>query len=269
MVDGLQLVLLGLAAAAGGVVNALAGGGTLITFPALLAAGIPPITANVTNTVALCPGYLGAALAQRADLAMQRGWMRRTLPAALVGGFAGGVLLLMTGERLFDALVPYLILFAAGLVAVQETLRAWLLRRTAAAGVAAGAAAGGPPPLASAEAASARWAAPAVGATAVYSGYFGAGASVIVLAGLGLTLGGPLPRLNALKQTLALASNVAAALLFVFTGPVAWRPALVMAVATFAGGTLGGRLAGRLSPVWLRRVVVVIGVAAGFAYLLR
>jgi len=265
MVDGLHLALLGVAAAAGGAVNALAGGGTLITFPALLAAGIPPLTANVTNTVALCPGYLGAALAQRADLVTQRGWMRRTLPAALLGGFAGGSLLLMTGERIFDALVPYLILFAAGLVAVQEPLRAWLLRRADA----AGGPAGGTTPLAGAEAASARWAVPAVGATAVYSGYFGAGASVIILAGLGLTLGGPLPRINALKQTLALASNVAAALLFVFTGPVAWRPVLVMAVATFAGGTLGGRLAGRMSPVWLRRVVVVIGVVAGFAYLAR
>jgi len=257
MVDGLHLALLGVAAAAGGAVNALAGGGTLITFPALLAAGIPPIAANVTNTVAMCPGYLGAALAQRADLAGQRGWMRRTLPAALLGGFAGGILLLMTGERIFDTLVPYLILFAAGLVAVQPSLSARLRRRAGATGTA------------DAEAASARWAVPAVGATAVYSGYFGAGASVIVLAGLGLTLGGPLPRLNALKQTLALASNVAAALLFVFTGPVAWRPALVMAAGTFAGGTLGGRLAGRMSPVWLRRVVVVIGVVAGFAYLAR
>jgi len=257
MVDALHLALLGVAAAAGGAVNALAGGGTLITFPALLAAGIPPIIANVTNTVAMCPGYLGAALAQRADLAGQRGWMRRMLPAALLGGFAGGILLLMTGERTFGALVPYLILFAAGLVALQDPLRAWLLRRAAATGAA------------DAEAASARWAVPAVGATAVYSGYFGAGASVIVLAGLGLTMGGPLPRLNALKQTLALASNVAAAFLFVFTGPVAWRPALVMAVATFAGGLAGGRLSGRMSPVWLRRVVVVIGVVAGFAYLAR
>lgn len=257
MADGLHLALLGVAAAAGGAVNALAGGGTLITFPALLAAGIPPISANVTNTVAMCPGYLGAALAQRADLARQRGWMLRTLPAALLGGFAGGILLLMTGERLFARLVPYLILFAAGLVAAQPSLSARLLRRAGATGAA------------DAEAASSRWAVPVVGATAVYSGYFGAGASVIVLAGLGLTLGGPLPRLNALKQTLALASNVAAALLFVATGPVAWLPALVMAAATFAGGTLGGRLAGRMSPLWLRRVVVVIGVVAGVAYLVR
>jgi uncharacterized membrane protein YfcA len=110
---------------------------------------------------------------------------------------------------------------------------------------------------------------PTVGATAIYSGYFGAGASVVVLAALGLTLGGSLSRLNALKQSLALASNVAAALLFAAAGPVAWRPALVMAIASFVGGTLGGRLAGRLSPVWLRRVVVAIGAAAGVACLLR
>jgi uncharacterized protein len=114
-----------------------------------------------------------------------------------------------------------------------------------------------------------RWTLPAAGATAVYGGYFGAGASVIILAGLGLTLGGPLPRLNALKQSLALASNLAAAALFALTGPVAWRPAAVMATAGLAGGIVGGRLARRMSPVWLRRVVVVIGAAAGIGFLVR
>jgi uncharacterized membrane protein YfcA len=268
MPDGMHLALLALAAAAGGAVNALAGGGTLITFPALMALGIPPLAANVTNTVASCPGYLGAALAQRADLAAQRAWMRRTLPAALCGGLAGGAVLLATSERLFDDLVPYLILLATGLVAAQGPLRAWLVRRAApASGAGAGHGASGDTDVS--DAAAARWAVPAVGATAVYSGYFGAGASVIVLAGLGLTLGGPLPRLNALKQSLALAANVAAAGLFAATGPVAWRPALVMAAASLAGGVAGGRLAGRLSPVWLRRAVVAIGTAVGAAYLVR
>ena len=277
MPDGTHLALLALAAAAGGAVNALAGGGTLITFPALIAAGVPPLTANVTNTVALCPAYLGAAWAQRADLDAVRAWVRRAVPVAFLGGLAGGGLLLATGERLFDALAPWLILLAAGLVAAQEPVRGWLRRR-------AGTAAGAPAPSGAADGGSdtgatrnlsgaaspaVRWAVPAVVASAVYGGYFGAGASVIVLAGLGLTLGGPLTRLNALKQALALASNLAAAALFALTAPVAWRPAAVMAAAGLAGGIAGGRLAGRMSPVWLRRVVVAIGAAAGIACLLR
>jgi uncharacterized membrane protein YfcA len=260
MPEGTHLAFLALAAAAGGAVNALAGGGTLITFPALIAAGVPPIVANVTNTVALCPGYLGAALAQRSDLAALRAWMRRTLPAAFLGGLAGGAMLLATGERFFDALVPWLILMAAGLVAAQERLRGWLARRAGAAGEAQATTGAG---------SAARWAVPAVAASAVYGGYFGAGASVIVLAGLGLTIGGPLPRLNALKQSLALAANTAAAALFALTGPVAWRPAIVMAAAGLAGGMAGGRLAGRMSAAWLRRVIVAIGAVAAIGCFVR
>jgi hypothetical protein len=237
---------------AAGAVNALAGGGTLITFPVLLAVGLPAVAANVTNTVALCPGYLGATLAQRRDLAGQRSRMWLVLPAGALGGLVGGVLLLVTGERTFRALVPFLILLASGLLAVQEPVRAWLQRRGS-----------------HAPARAAAWVAVPVALAAVYGGYFGAGLSVIVLAVLALLLDDSLTRLNALKQSVSLAVNVAAALLFVFSGKVVWATALVMAAGALAGGAIGGRLAGRITPAALRRAVVAIGVLVGCFYLAR
>lgn len=252
MLSPLGFALAGLAAVAAGAVNALAGGGTLITFPVLLAVGLPSVAANVTNTVALCPGYLGATLAQRGDLAGQRRRMWLVLPAGAAGGLLGGVLLLGTGERTFRALVPFLILLASGLLAVQEPVRAWLLRHAG-----------------HARTRTLAWVALPVALAAVYGGYFGAGLSVIVLAVLGLLLDDTLTRLNALKQSVSLAVNVAAALLFVFSGKVVWATALVMAVGALAGGAIGGRLAGRVAPAVLRRVVVGIGVVVGIFYLVR
>src|SRR5512139_2269024 len=129
-----ELILVALAAVGAGAVNALAGGGTLITFPTLVWLGVPPIAANVTNTVALVPGYFGATLAQMNDI---RGQARRlwwAVPAGVIGGLLGGVLLLNTGEKVFRTLVPFLILLASGLLAIQDPVRAWLVRRAAHAG---------------------------------------------------------------------------------------------------------------------------------------
>lgn len=249
-----EYILVGLAAVAAGLVNALAGGGTLITFPTLLAVGLPAIAANVTNTVALCPGYLGATLAQSKDLRGQERRLWLLVPAGIVGGVTGGILLLNTGERLFRGLVPFLILLAAGLLAVQEPLRAWLTRRAAHKGQVA---------------TDDRRAILPVGLAAVYGGYFGAGLSVIVLAVLGLTLDDSLTRLNALKQAIAFSTNIAAAIFFLFSGQVVWPVALVMAVGALLGGALGGRLAGRIKPSALRWIVVTVGVLVAGIYLVR
>lgn len=253
----LQLALLTLAAAAAGLVNALAGGGTLITFPALLAAGLPPVAANVTSTLALAPGYFGATLAQARDLGGQGRRLALLLPPAALGGAAGAWLLLRSGDRAFGALVPWLILFAALLIAVQNPLRAWLFarRRPDAAGAAA-AAMHAALPLATALA-------------AVYGGYFGAGLSVIVLAVLGLALEDSFTRLNAAKQAIAFAVNVAAAACFAISGRADWLAVVVMAIGALAGGALGGRLAGRIAPAALRAAVVAIGVAVALIYLWR
>lgn len=249
-----EYLLVGLAAVGAGLTNALAGGGTLITFPTLIAVGIPPIAANVTNTVALCPGYLGGTLAQANDLRTQRQRLWMFVPAGALGGVIGGILLLNTGERLFRELVPFLILLASGLLAVQDSLRAWLARRAAQRGSAA---------------TSERYAVLPVGLASVYGGYFGAGLSVIVLAVLGLTLDDSLTRLNALKQAIAFSVNTAAAVFFLFSGQVVWPVALVMAVGALLGGALGGRLAGRIRPATLRWTVVTIGVVVAMIYLTR
>ncbi len=254
MLSIVNFVLVGLAALAAGAVNALAGGGTLITFPTLVAVGIPAVAANVTNTVALCPGYLGGTLAQAKDLKGQERRLWLILPAGVIGGVIGGILLLYTGEKIFRALVPFLILLASGLLAMQDPLRAWLTRRMEQAG---------------SSTASEKWAMFPVGLAAIYGGYFGAGLSVIVLAVLGLVLEDSLTRLNALKQAVAFAVNVAAAVFFVFSGKVVWPAAAVMAVGALLGGALGGRLAGRVKPSTLRWIVVVIGVTVSVIYFVR
>jgi uncharacterized membrane protein YfcA len=278
--EPLQYLLIALAAVAAGAINALAGGGTLITFPALTAMGIPAVSANVTNTVALLPGYLGATFAQKDEVLSQRQRLWLLLPAAL-GGFVGGLLLLRTDEKLFRQLVPYLILLASLLLAVQEPLRRWLLQRAAKAkaqgGGGAGEQGGGDPlpnPLPQGEggvspALNEAWAALPVFLAAVYGGYFGAGLSVIVLAVLALVIDDTLTRLNGLKQVVGFVTNLTAALFFVFSGRVIWSVAAVMAVGALIGGALGGRLAGRIQPVTLRWVVVVIGVAVAIIYFVR
>ncbi|HVN54946.1 MAG TPA: sulfite exporter TauE/SafE family protein [Anaerolineaceae bacterium] len=250
-----QYVLIGLAAMAAGLVNALAGGGTLISFPTLTWLGIPAVEANVTNTVALVPGYLGATLAQLKDLPANRKPLWLYVPAAVIGGLVGGLLLLSSSEKLFRQLVPYLILFASLLLAVSDSVRAWLVRRAAKAGASpADLTVGGTLPIFLAS---------------IYGGYFGAGLSVIILATLGLFWNESLTRLNAVKQMLAFATNIAAASLFLFSGKVVWSVALIMAVCALAGGSLGGRLAGRIQPSTLRLVVVVIGVIVAGIYFVR
>jgi len=253
MLTPLNFIIAGLAALAAGAINALAGGGTLITFPILTFLGIPAVAANVTNTVALCPGYFGGTLAQWNDLRGQKTRLWLIVPASIVGGVVGGYLLLQTGEKLFKDLVPYLILLASGLLAIQDSVRAWLTRRMAAG------------QGSSLE----KWTWLPVSLASVYGGYFGAGLSVIVLSALGLTLEDTLTRLNALKQAVAFSVNVAAAIFFVFSGKVVWPVALVMAVGALIGGTLGGKLAGKVKPSTLRWTVITIGVIVAIIYFVR
>lgn len=260
--SAIDLALAALAAVGAGAMNALAGGGTLITFPTLVALGLPPVAANVTNTLAVAPGALGGMLAQRRQLAGQGKRLARLAPAALLGGLTGGFLLLHTDEALFRRLVPWLILAASGVLAVQEPLRALLLRRLP-----------GPSPAAAAAGHlhdhSEGLATLAVFGASIYGGYFGAGLGVILLAALGLVLHDSLTRLNATKQAIGFLANLAAAVLFGLDGPVHWPAAVVMAVGAVVGGAFGGRVAGRVHPGTLRRVVVSIGLVVGLAYLIR
>ncbi|RPI90252.1 MAG: sulfite exporter TauE/SafE family protein, partial [Chloroflexi bacterium] len=172
----------------------------------------------------------------------------------ILGGVIGGFLLLRTGERVFRELVPYLILLASLLLAIQDPVRAWLMR-----GLGEGGSGTGMEKLA--------WL--PVGLASIYGGYFGAGLSVIVLAALGVTLEDSLTRLNALKQAVAFSVNVAAAIFFLFSDQVLWPAALVMAAGALVGGVLGGKLAGRIRPATLRWTVVIIGVLISITYFVR
>jgi len=246
-----DLAIAGVAACAAGIINALAGGGTLISFPALVAIGVPEVTANITNTVALCPGYFGAAVAQKKDLKGQGRRLRLLVPAGIIGGITGGILLLVVSGQVFHILVPFLILLASVLLAVQDRVRDWIRNRSGK------------------DRDSVKKALVPVGFTAVYGGYFGAGQSVIIISVLGLFIEDTLTRLNALKQCITLSSSVAAAVFFLFSGMILWPVALVMAAGALVGGAAGGRFAGRIDPVLLRWTVVVIGMAVGLILLAR
>jgi uncharacterized membrane protein YfcA len=244
------LAAAGAAAAAGGV-NAIAGGGTLISFPTLVALGVDRVGANVTNTVALCPGYYSGAVAQRAELVGERHRVVRLAMAAALGGLTGSVLLLATGEAVFKQLVPWLILGACALLGGQ----AWI-RRVLRIGQRG-------------ESAPAAVSTVATYSVSIYGGYFGAGLGIALLAVLGLVFPDGLKRLNALKQVLATVINVVAAVFFSFSGHVDWRFVAVMAPASLVGGWLGGKFVGKVRPEPLRAVIVVYGVALALWYLLR
>jgi len=253
MLTPIQYGFLAIAAVAAGLINALAGGGSLITFPTLMAVGIPPVMANVTNTVALCPGYLGATLAQKKDLHGQQKRIQLLLPSAVIGGIIGGILLLNSSDKVFERLIPFLILLAAALLAFQDTLRSWLQRRQ-------GDKKGNIPEI---------WAVLPIALASIYGGYFGAGLGVIELAILGLFLKDNLTRLNALKQLLSLVVNVAASWFFLFSNQVYWSAAIVIAIGSLIGGLLGGKLARIISPSYLRWTVVILSIITATVYFLR
>jgi uncharacterized membrane protein YfcA len=246
-VDAQTAALLAGAGFGAGAVNAIAGGGSLISFPALLAAGYAPITANVTNSIALLPGYLGGSLAYRRELAVQRERVRALALTSVLGAAAGAALLLVSPASLFEAIVPWLILAACLLLALQPRAAAIAQR-------------------------SHRVRSPAVlhgslFVATLYGGYFGAGLGIVLLALLGVLLPDELQRLNALKGLLSLLVAVVSALAFALFGPIAWDAALIVGATCLLGGVAGVRIARRLSAPVLRGLVVVFGVAVAIALL--
>lgn len=249
----LDYLFIALAAVAGGAVNAIAGGGTLITFPALTGIGLSSVSANITNTIALSPGYLSGTMAQAKDMEGQWRRLRLLAPTGFIGGLVGALLLIYSGERVFRILVPFLILLASALLAFQDRIRRWIVARLAQ----------------SDQPSHEGFVIGPIFLASIYGGYFGAGLSVILLAVLGLVIHDSLTRLNALKQAVSFCVNIAAALFFLFSGQVVWSAAAVMAVGALAGGVLGGRLASRIKAQTLRRVVVTFGVIIGLYYLVQ
>jgi len=245
-------ILLGVAAMAGGLVNALAGGGTLITFPVLTLMGVPPVVAGTTNTVAMAPGYFGGAWAQRKELAGAGNRMVTLIPMAAIGGLAGGSLLLLAGDNTFKALIPWLLLVATVLMLGQDFLKKALFSK----GHEGKAVPVWPGML-------------AVLAVSVYGGFFLAGLSVIVLSVLAIAFDDPFKRSNALKQVVSLTVSVTASLYFAFTGKIDWPLAAFMAVFTWVGGWLGGLLVGKIPVKLLFWIAIAAGAVSTVYYFLK
>lgn len=242
--DLVEILVLAVAGVAAGAVNAIAGGGSLITFPVLIALGLPALTANITNTIAQTPGYVSGVYGYRAMLRGQGVRVRRLAPLALVGGALGVVALKVGSADTFRAIVPALILLACGLLAAGPGLR-----RRMAARQGDGAPA---PPTVVLDA--------AVVLTGVYISYFGAAAGVMLLSVLALLVTDTLQRLNALNRLLVLIVNAPAAVVLAVLGPVDWTAVAILAPTTLVGGSLGVVLARRLSDRALRTAVITIGV---------
>ncbi len=244
-------LLLGGAGILAGAFNAVAGGGSLISFPALLAAGYGSVAANVTNTVALWPGYLGGAVAYRKELATDVPRLVKLGLVSIVGSGVGSLLLLTSPASAFQVLVPYLILGATGIFALQPLLAARVSGRRA-----------------DGQESGSALVYLGVLLSSVYGGYFGAGLGIMLLGILGILLPVGLQAVNALKNALSLAINTLAMAAFAIFGPVAWFPVLIMAAASLFGGYVGARMARRLPVRALRTAVIVFGAVVGLKLLL-
>ncbi len=236
-----------------GAVNAVAGGGSLVSFPALLAAGYPSVTANVTNTVALFPGYAGSVAGGRPELLGQGRKIRSVALTSVLGAIVGVLVLLNTSGDVFRRVVPYLILLACVLLVFQPRLARLVQGRQG------GRTTGGTHVLLQA----------GVLLSAVYGAYFGAGLGVLLLGILGIFLHERLQRVNAFKNVLSLVINAVALVAFGLFGPVAWDAVAVIAAASLAGGYFGARVARRIPATVLRTSVVIYGVVVAVVLLVR
>jgi uncharacterized membrane protein YfcA len=250
--DAHEVALLVAAGVAAGGVNAIAGGGSLITFPTLIGIGLPPVAANVTNSVAVCPGYVSSVLGSRADLAGQGRLLRRSIPTGVLGAIIGCGLLLATPARAFEVIVPFLVLTAAATLAFQDQLRGLV---------------GHPHAMPPGRRAVAVQLMVLIGS--IYGGYFGAALGVMLVAALALVLDENLNRINALKNVFSATVGVVTVVVFAVFGPVNWAAALTLAPATIVGGYAGARLARRLPARLLRVLIVTLGTVIGLILMWR
>jgi uncharacterized membrane protein YfcA len=247
-----SVALLAVAAFAAGALNAIAGGGSFLTFPALVFTGLPPMVANATSALAVSPGYLGSTLGFRAVLAeLPARRLRRETAIAALGGVAGALLLLGTPAKLFTGIVPWLLLFATLLFAAGPALA----KRAQAAS------AGGH--------GLARWREPGLLAVAIYGGYFNGGLGILLMALYTVAGESRLDTVNALKNLNSLVLSWLAVAAFVVAGAIAWKEGLLMMVAATAGGYVGARWSQRLPVVWVRRGVIATGLVMSGVFFSR
>ncbi len=244
-----QAVLIGLAAVGAGLVNAIAGGGTLLTFPALLAVGVPPVAANATNTLALWPGQLSGAFAYSTHIQDEKKMAVLLAVPSILGGLLGSWLLLFLPAKTFEAAVPWLIFFACALLGFQGSIKKLLSK------------------VRGSDHPAALWI--IMFLISVYGGYFGAGMGILMLAGMGILLASSAQHANALKVLFSFMVNGVAAIYFLFKAPIHVYAGLLMAVGAALGGWLGARRAPKLPPIGVRVVSIGIGLYAAVRLLLR
>lgn len=241
--DVIEAAGLALAAGLAGVINAVAGGGSLVSFPAAVAVGLPAVVANATNAVALMPGGVASALGYRRELSRDRAALRVMLPPAFAGGLVGSILLLITPAKVFDTIVPALVFFATALMLYQNLKRkdapeegAWALPKRTGVAIALQFLVG------------------------VYGGYFGAGMGIMMLAILDRIGGVDIHGMNGVKSVLGASINAIAAATFIVAGAVDYRAAVIMAVGAVGGGFAGASIARRVKPKVVRWAVVAMGL---------
>lgn len=249
----LEAGLVLLAGLAAGTINTVVGSGTLVTFPTLLAFGVPPVTANVSNTVGLVPGSISGAIGYRRELSGQRSRVVRLAGGAFVGGLSGAVLLLLLPPGAFEKVVPVLIVLGCLLVIFQPRISAWVASRHEASG---GLPANG-----------AWWVWPLMALASVYGGYFGAAQGVLYMAIMGIGIDETLQRLNGVKNILAAIVNGVAGIVFAIVADVDWLVVLLIGIGSIIGGQIGASYGRRLPPTGLRAFIVVVGVAALVSFL--
>ncbi|MFD4328199.1 sulfite exporter TauE/SafE family protein [Nocardioides sp. NPDC058538] len=260
--DPLQSALILIAGVGAGTINAAVGSGTLITFPTLLAFGVPPVVANVSNTIGLVPGSLAGAWGYRRELSGQRGRILRLGVAALIGGAVGGILLLVLPPGAFEAIVPVLIGLGVVLVITGPRISRWVATRH-------GDLPDDPSTSSGHRGRSERWWVwPAIAMLGVYGGYFGAAQGVLMIAIIGIGVAETLQRLNGLKNVLVAITNGISGLIFALVADVDWKIVALIAVGATIGGLLGARIGRRLPPNVLRGVIVVVGITALVAFLM-
>lgn len=243
-----QVVIIVAAGCVAGLMNSIAGGGTLVTFPSLIFIGLPSIAANATSTVALLPGTMGSAAGYRKNIGPVTRWLKLFAPVSLIGGLLGGILLVQTPSRVFDWLVPFLILFATVLFMAQSSFAHFLGTRAA---------------TMSGKGPSRRWILGAVVfqfAVAVYGGYFGAGIGILMLASLGMLGFENVHEMNTLKVILGFLINIVAAFYFIASGLIHWSTAGIMAAGTIVGGYSGAHFAQRIPQARVRTLITGIGL---------
>ena len=245
----LEITAIFLAGIAAGTINTVVGSGTLITFPTLLAIGIPPVTANVSNTLGLVPGSLSGAIGYRRELAGQRTRLLRLGVGSVLGGITGALLLLVLPAKYFEAIVPVLIGIGCVLVVVQPAISRRVAERAESRGL-------------TRPEHGAAWVWVLVFLAGVYGGYFGAAQGVLLMAILGVGLTETMQRNNATKNVLALLVNLVAAIVFVFVAHIDYKVAGIIAAGSVIGGQIGATVGRRLPPWALRAFIVVVGVAA-------